>query len=86
MNAKYFLQVANAQRVLRTRPATSAVNPVTSPATAKTHPKKVLDVVASAVAVVVQPKSATRYFCSQNYVHAESNSFAIVLKDGSHCT
>jgi len=48
----------NAQRVLRIRPATSVVNLVTSPATAKTHPKRVLDVVALVV-LVVQPKSAT---------------------------
>lgn len=47
----------NAQRVPRTRLATSAVKLVTSPAIAKTHPKKVLAVVASAV--LVRLKSAT---------------------------
>jgi len=35
------------------------VNPVTSPGTAKTHPKKVLDVAALAAVLVVQLKSAT---------------------------
>jgi len=49
----------NAQRVLRTRLATSAVKLVTSPGIAKTHLKKVLAVVVDSVVLVAQPKSAT---------------------------
>ncbi|KAH9217763.1 hypothetical protein DL95DRAFT_92125 [Leptodontidium sp. 2 PMI_412] len=43
----------------RTRPATSAVNPATSPVIAKTLPLRVLDVVAVDSNPVVDPKSAT---------------------------
>lgn len=52
----------NAPRAQRTRPATSAVNQVTSLATAPTLLKRVLDVAVedSHPEVVEDPKSATR--------------------------
>lgn len=49
-------QAVSAQRVLRIRPATSAVKPATSPVTAPTQLLRVLDVVSN----LVDPKSATR--------------------------
>lgn len=50
----------SAPRVLRTRPATSAVRLVTSPVIAPTHPLRVvLDVVPVDMAAV-DPRSATR--------------------------
>lgn len=52
----------NAQRDQRTRPATSAVNQVTSPVIAPTQPPRELDVEAEdshLVVVVVDPRSAT---------------------------
>jgi anti-anti-sigma regulatory factor len=63
----------NAPRVQRTRPATSAVNQVTSLATVPTLLKRVLDVAVedSHPGVVVDLKSATRpvYFIQLQEAH-----------------
>lgn len=62
----------------RTRPATSAVNPATSPVIAKTLPLRVLDVVAVDSNPVVDPKSATRY--EYSFVYSD------ILLTASQCS